>query len=111
MGYPNDFEFNEQLLLDLASFVTSNRFGTFLGDNESECVSRYATKTESVWSYILRNKGKYVKMSYNACASGGGQVADSRNLKFLPIVFAQPRLKLWNRFWFRYHPHLWNTTE
>ncbi|CAD7930919.1 unnamed protein product [Amoebophrya sp. A25] len=99
--YPDAFEFNERLLLDLGSFVVDNRFGTFLADNERESVTCYATRTESVWSYILRRRDLYAKC-------GGGDT--KRRSSFLPIVFSQARLKLWHGFWFRYHPHLWAVT-
>eukprot|EP00391_Amoebophrya_sp_Ameob2_P007087 CAMPEP_0178993188 /NCGR_PEP_ID=MMETSP0795-20121207/6563_1 /TAXON_ID=88552 /ORGANISM="Amoebophrya sp., Strain Ameob2" /LENGTH=1215 /DNA_ID=CAMNT_0020685217 /DNA_START=247 /DNA_END=3894 /DNA_ORIENTATION=+ len=98
--HPTKFEFNENLLLDLAVFAVSNRFGTFLADNERELTSLYAKKTRSVWSVLLGGADKkYVNERYE------GRLP-SVAVSFLPVGFSQPKLKLWERFWFRYHPHL-----
>ncbi|CAD7948110.1 unnamed protein product [Amoebophrya sp. A120] len=130
LQHPERFEFNEQLLLDLTTFAVSNQFGTFLADNESECCSRYLTKTKSVWTHVLENKTRYRNPRFRAKISPHGvnigedagattppslmaapPSATSRTLSvtidYLPIQFSQARLKLWEKFWLRYHPHLW----
>lgn len=109
--YPDEFEFNEQLLLDLADIVLTNRYGTFLGECERER-NALEDKTVSVWTDLLRKRDRYVNNRFRSsgvvnvpAATAGGLVATQVQVKFLPIKFAQIHLKLWERFWFKYHPH------
>jgi len=117
--YPDGFEFNETLLLDLVDLVICNRYGTFLGDNEREYGSRFFRYTTSVWTDVLAEAGKpnsryknprykgNVGLSRDATPREGLSKGEKRTVGFLPIVFSQARFKVWNKFWFKWHPHLW----
>ena len=44
LQFPNSFEFNEDFLLFLAKYHTTNLFGTFLFDKEKDRVEKNAKK-------------------------------------------------------------------
>jgi hypothetical protein len=67
---PDAFEFNAKLLEFLAEALYSCRFGTFLGDSESERVAlNLKTKTNSVWSYVMDNVEEFINPNYEKADS------------------------------------------
>lgn len=60
--YPDQFEFNERLLIELYHHHYSCRFGTFLKNNEQErWQAELSRKTQSFWSYVLENPVDYTR--------------------------------------------------
>mmetsp|Transcript_13619 Transcript_13619/g.25698 ORF Transcript_13619/g.25698 Transcript_13619/m.25698 type:complete len:564 (+) Transcript_13619:607-2298(+) len=63
--YPNFFEFNEKLLLELAHHAYSCRFGTFLlNSNQERRKADVFKHTPSIWSYVLRNAKQFLNPFY-----------------------------------------------
>lgn len=63
---PDDFEFNEALLLLLAEHTTSCRFGTFLGNTEQERQKLQVSKrTNSLWTHVLESKWLYENPNFD----------------------------------------------
>lgn len=62
----NQFEFNDQFLIDLLDCLIDGRFGNFLCNSELEKVrGGVTTRTGSVWGYLLLNRDKYVNPRYS----------------------------------------------
>ena len=91
MQYPTAFEFNNYFLLFLCKEIYSNKYGTFLFNNEKEKINYKATETMiSIWSDVLNNKYKYINDLYkpmNATINIKGE------LKYLNI---------WNDYFFKF---------
>ena len=89
--YPTAFEFNNYFLLFLCKEIYSNKYGTFLFNNEKEKFNYKATETMvSIWSDVFYNKNIYLNDLYkpiNATINIKGE------LKYLNI---------WNDFFFKY---------
>ena len=65
MQYPTAFEFNNNFLLFLCSEIYSNKYGTFLFNNEKEKFNVNPEKTTiSIWSDIFYEKNKYINDLY-----------------------------------------------
>jgi len=63
--YPTAFEFNQELLKDLAYHTYSGAFGTFLCDNRREREkAQLKERTVSVWSYVLEHEYVYKNPFY-----------------------------------------------
>ncbi len=64
--FPSAFEFSDDLLVFFLDHSTSNLFGNFLGNSEKERHVRFEMreKTESIWSYIIRNKKVFTNANY-----------------------------------------------
>eukprot|EP01132_Coremiostelium_polycephalum_P001248 gene1248-1574_t len=63
--FPNSFEFNETLLLDITHHLYTCRFGTFLFNSEKERkANRLAEQTVSMWSMVLSNQDHYTNPLY-----------------------------------------------
>ena len=64
--FPNAFEFNDDLLLFLAKYYSTNLYGTFMFNSEKERVERDAkNNTTSVWSDVMKNASKFKNVYYN----------------------------------------------
>merc|ERR1719436_961169 len=89
--FPDAFEFTPAVLLRLANEVMSNRYGTFLCDNERERAEKVMTFTMSLWSMLLRPE----------------EVASWRNPSYKPdrgpIIpnVCQALYERWNSYWWR----------
>jgi hypothetical protein len=60
--YPEQFEFNQRLLIDLYHHHYSCQFGTFLKNNEQErWQAQLNRKTQSFWSFVLENTADYIR--------------------------------------------------
>jgi len=93
--FPCDFEFTPDLLLTLAEEAFSSRYGSFLCDTERERSSDVMPFTLSLWSALQTPAvlETYRNPRYRP---------SSRTLT--PIV-SQVRFRVWEAFWFRYHPY------
>lgn len=95
--YPCAFEFNDKMLVEIATQCTSCKFGTFLFD--SECIrlkENIKIKTESLWSWICcdDNIGQFVNPFY------------SKTEKTLDILYSTADIRLWNTFYRRWFSNL-----
>jgi hypothetical protein len=51
------FEFNEKLLLFIATEINNSKYGTFMGDCQKDRKElKLSEETESMWTYVLMNK-------------------------------------------------------
>ncbi|ORZ39698.1 protein-tyrosine phosphatase-like protein [Catenaria anguillulae PL171] len=88
--YPQAFEFNEDLLLELQFQVYACKFGTFLLNSERERFeARIRERTHSVWSMVEKDWSKYANPSYVAPSP-----SDSMPL---PLSCRIPKLRYWTR--------------
>eukprot|EP00931_Biecheleriopsis_adriatica_P066747 TRINITY_DN41035_c0_g1_i1.p1 TRINITY_DN41035_c0_g1~~TRINITY_DN41035_c0_g1_i1.p1 ORF type:complete len:749 (+),score=147.60 TRINITY_DN41035_c0_g1_i1:43-2289(+) len=91
--YPSAFEFTSNVLLELEKEVFSNRFGTFLCDNEQERLQKVRSHTLSLWSALLKPD----------------KISGWRNLGYMetraPLIPSpcQANYITWEAYWFRYH--------
>ena len=91
MQYPTAFEFNNHFLLFLCQEIYSNKYGTFLFNNEKEKFNYNATNSMiSIWTDIFYNKNKYLNDLYQPI---NGSINVKGELKYLNI---------WNDFFFKY---------
>ena len=91
MQYPTSFEFNSYFLLFLCQEIYTNKYGTFLFNNEKEKFNYKATNCMiSIWSDIFYNKNKYINDLYRPI---NGPINIKGELKYLNI---------WNDFFFNY---------
>eukprot|EP00927_Polykrikos_kofoidii_P028545 TRINITY_DN24904_c0_g1_i2.p1 TRINITY_DN24904_c0_g1~~TRINITY_DN24904_c0_g1_i2.p1 ORF type:complete len:458 (+),score=66.32 TRINITY_DN24904_c0_g1_i2:124-1497(+) len=93
--FPNEFEFSPALLLFIGKEALTNRYGTFLGDNEKERAEKVAPYTISLWSVILGSNGagtpsEFLNPQY---VSTEGVLTPSPS---------QVNVKVWEDFWFRF---------
>jgi len=91
--FPYAFEWTPNLLLRLAHDCVSNRYGTFLTDNEKERHERVKPYTLSLWSVLLRPE----------------EVAYFQNPDYRPEMgpivpsVCQANFAIWDVYWFQYH--------
>ena len=91
MQYLTAFEFNNYFLLFLCKEIYSNKYGTFLFNNEKEKFNYKATETMiSIWSDVFYDKYKYLNDLYKPI---NGALNIKGELKYLNI---------WNDFFFKY---------
>ena len=63
--FPTHFEYNHELLLYIAQEINSQKYGTFLGNNEAEREKwGVQHKTESMWTYVWLEKGRFTNKFY-----------------------------------------------
>ena len=66
LNYPNDFEFNEQFLLELYDAIYCSDFGTFMFDCERQRVeTNIEAITPSFWEYVISQECKFINPNYN----------------------------------------------
>eukprot|EP00602_Paraphysomonas_sp_CaronLab_P007390 CAMPEP_0185036120 /NCGR_PEP_ID=MMETSP1103-20130426/28615_1 /TAXON_ID=36769 /ORGANISM="Paraphysomonas bandaiensis, Strain Caron Lab Isolate" /LENGTH=899 /DNA_ID=CAMNT_0027573521 /DNA_START=60 /DNA_END=2759 /DNA_ORIENTATION=- len=96
LQFPNQLEFTVRLLIFLADAVYSCQFGTFLGnsDKERKVDLQCETRTKSVWSYVLCHAKEFMNPSYEMCDQALWPSCSFR------------RLKLWERYFFRWEPDM-----
>ena len=89
--YPTVFEFNSYFLLFLCDEIYSNKYGTFLFNNEKDKNKSDAKNTMiSIWSDVFYNKNKYTNYLYRPM---NGTINVKGEMKYLNI---------WNDFFFKY---------
>ena len=89
--YPTAFEFNSYFLLFLCDEIYSNKYGTFLFNNEKEKIINNAKNSMiSIWSDVFYNKNKYTNYLYRPM---NGTINVKGEMKYLNI---------WNDFFFKY---------
>jgi len=91
---PSMFEFTPTLLLRLAHDALTNRYGTFLCDNEKERNMKVMPYTLSLWAELLRPEE--IRTWRNS-----DYVLDDNPL--IPDV-SQVNFTVWEEYWFRFHP-------
>lgn len=92
LQFPDQFEYNEDLLVFIANHSTSGLFGNFLGNSEKERMLELSVHifTRSIWDYILYKKEQFfVNRAYQR---HDGPIWPS---------IAMHRFKLWERYWNR----------
>ena len=89
--YPNSFEFTDDLLIFLCDEIYSNKFGTFLFNNEREIKNFNGKETTvSIWSEIFLNKQMYINPFY-------------QYLKEPLIIRGEVQyLTIWKKFFYKY---------
>lgn len=103
--FPNNFEFNESLLLFVADHFSSCLFGNFLGNNEKDRRNdlQVPLLTQSIWAYVLEFRGRFINKSFRAY---DGPIWPSTSMH---------RIKLWEKFWLRWdmtaHPNSLQTED
>ena len=91
--FPTAFEFTERLLLDLADWTWSCRFGTFLFNSHQDRLRHDAYRqTTSVWTFVLSQAREYANPFFTLTQDC-----------LLPCT-AIRRLKPWTGLFFRWHP-------
>ena len=63
--HPNEFEFNLELLNELAYHAYTGIFGNFIMDNYKSRFE-FALKTTSIWSYIMEYSQRYTNLLYSS---------------------------------------------
>ena len=91
LQYPTAFEFNSYFLLFLCDEIYSNKYGTFLFNNEKEKFNYKATENMiSIWSDVLYYKNKFINDLFKPI---NGPMNIQGELKYLNV---------WNDFFFKY---------
>ncbi|GAB1222915.1 hypothetical protein ENUP19_0124G0033 [Entamoeba nuttalli] len=89
--FPDDFEFNEQFLLELNDAIFCSDFGTFMFDCEkTRKESGVELQTPSFWEYVVGQKCKFINPSYKD------------ETEELILEDKQPKLILWTKYFTRY---------
>ncbi len=96
---PNDFEFNEDLLLFIAKHVYSGWFGNFLFNCEKDSI-KYRNKMSiiSIWTCVLGNIDKYKNAGYKV------------NPGLSIPVPTKPRIELWKAYFCPWMDQLWRAS-
>ena len=116
--FPEEFEFDETLLLALADAVYSKWFGTFLlGSERQRVAAELDDSTASFWDYVLANIATFKNPLYMPAAvlyskgrsSAGGKSGTppsvARAVHLLVPVVNQSDLVLWQRLFRSHVPH------
>ena len=93
LQFPANFEYNKDFLLFLAEESQSNKYGSFLFNNEKE-YKEEQNNTKSIWFDIMKNKNKYTSIFYKP------------ELKKHPRLFPNfslYKLAIWNELYFKYN--------
>jgi hypothetical protein len=89
------FEFNEKLLLFIATEINNQKFGTFMGDCQKDRKDlKLEEYTESMWTYILMNKEQYLNMHYKSDA-------DFNRITQIPVT-SYFCLSEWRHYFFKW---------
>lgn len=98
--FPHDFEFNNNLLIDLASNCFSGHYGNFIYNNENQRISTFSKlNTISFWDYVLENKSKYINPLYI-------QQNDLQTSTIIIPSYDSRSLLLWSSYFLRWYPGL-----
>ncbi|KAJ2722344.1 phosphatidylinositol-3-phosphatase ymr1 [Coemansia sp. Benny D115] len=83
--HPTMFEFNERFLLDLFYHLYSAQFGTMVGNNMRERTQlRFRERTQSVWSWMFRDKVFEESAYYNVLYMAEGMVDPDKQRVVVP---------------------------
>lgn len=108
--FPQHFEYNHELLLFIADEMYTHKFGNFLGNCDYDRQQmRINDHTESMWTYVMLEKGRFTNRYYNPEATRG-------IIEQIPLT-APICLQEWRELLFkwstngynRYHQHMHNT--
>ena len=101
------FEFNENLLTFIAEQIYEGKYGNFLFNNEKERQDFNLTKkTESIWSYVLENKKKFMNPIYKRKIDDNINInnKDNNNKDNNALNINYKKIKLWEDYFFRFEP-------
>ena len=94
---PEDYEFNEALLLFIANNLYSGKYGNFMFNNERERVTSIAKYLMlSMWTSVLTCQSQYTNPLYK------------RNPSISCPVLLKPRIVVWEAFFIEYSSKLYN---
>lgn len=81
--HPLEFEFNLELLRFIAHHIYSAAFGNFVFRNDRERIEKNCpSKTVSIWSYVLGNRGRFHNSLYAPRRKGLHARYKERELRF-----------------------------
>jgi hypothetical protein len=92
--FSSSFEYKSSLLVFIADHLHSGLFGNFLGNTEKErrFVLFVEEKTQSLWSYVLDNKERYLNPYY--------EVVEHPLWPYAGVS----KMTLWEEFFMRWNP-------
>lgn len=92
--HPNAFEFTPNILLRLGTEAMTNKYGTFLCDNERERNQKVMPFAVSFWEILMRpeDAATWRNPNYNP------------NIGCIYPLVSQANYEVWNEYWWRYHP-------
>ena len=98
------FEFNENLLTFIVEQVYEGKYGNFLFNNEKERQDfNMIKKTESIWSYVLKNKKTFMNLIYRRKNDDNINNKDNNNAnKDNTLNINYKKIKLWEDYFFRF---------
>ena len=96
--HPDNYEFNEDLLVFIAEHVSSGWFGNFFGNYEKERKD-IKDSSISIWVYVDNNRERFTNCNCLLDISG--------DVVHVPIV-SPKKIVLWDRWFLRWHDQLWN---
>lgn len=94
MQFPTEFGFNPAFLLQLAEDSMNCRYGSFLCDTDKERHDKVMPFTMCVWAHYSRPEVRENFDNPHFKPSSGC---------LIPRI-TQSRLKIWDAYWYRYHP-------
>eukprot|EP01117_Protostelium_nocturnum_P015191 TRINITY_DN5858_c0_g3_i1.p1 TRINITY_DN5858_c0_g3~~TRINITY_DN5858_c0_g3_i1.p1 ORF type:complete len:1023 (+),score=305.38 TRINITY_DN5858_c0_g3_i1:105-3173(+) len=104
--FPQEFEFNQDLLITIMDHVNSGLFGTFLCNSYTERVlNKVFEDTYSLWTYVNRNMESFLNSSYLSPFSNR-KPSSTHMVHFLNPSTAEPHIVLWEDYYFRGNAHL-----
>jgi len=98
--FPNEFQFNETLLLALLDQLMAGKTGTFLGNCKAER-EQYRESTMNVWDYLIDEYGvdEFLNKDWVG-EKGAGDLQDGEGEL---VVNCNPKnIRLWEDRWFRF---------
>lgn len=106
--HPNQFEFNDYLLLVLARAASGfSPFGDFLFNSERErAQERLRDRSPSIWKWIRRNRGWFINRDFipdDAVARQNGSLSSWKE-KVLQIQTGGRYTTLWSEYYFNITP-------
>lgn len=96
--HPDNYEFNEDLLLFIAEHVSSGWFGNFFGNFEKER-KEIKFSSLSIWVYVDNNRERFISHS--------NRFNEKDSMMHVPIINPK-KIALWDRWFLKWHDHLWN---
>ena len=105
---PQDFEFNEDMLLFIAKHVHTGWFGNFLFNCERDAVRshcRMSLSMVSVWTCVLGDMDAYRNKNYVVNPGLSIPVATKQNMILWSAYFCSWNNKLWRAAWLADYSH------
>jgi hypothetical protein len=96
--HPDNYEFNEDLLLFIAEHVSSGLFGNFFGNFEKER-KEVKDSSISIWVYVDNNRERFTNRN--------SRLSETEDMMHVPVV-SPKKILLWDRWFLKWHDQLWN---